>query len=95
MIIKFDFDDGIIQYISCSSKVGRKINRIRTDFENWIHDETKNKKYWYYENGERYCPSFDAKAIIHWLNNVKFKKGIAKARLINSPQLRVKKRLYF
>ncbi|MGO4887308.1 hypothetical protein ACJ2A9_06100 [Anaerobacillus sp. MEB173] len=95
MIIKIDFGDDFIQYISCSTKVGRKINRIRNDFETWIFDETKNTKYWTYENCGKYCPNYDAKAIIEWLNNVRFKRGIAKAKLISNAQLSVKKKLYF
>ncbi|OLS35569.1 hypothetical protein [Bacillus sp. MRMR6] len=95
MIIRFDFGEEHIQYISCATKVGRKINRIRRDFENWIFDEKKNKKYWLYEEGEKYCPSYDTDAIIDWLNNVKFKKGTAKAKLISLPKLKVKKTLYF
>ncbi|MEX3625894.1 hypothetical protein [Viridibacillus arvi] len=94
MIIKIDFGDDIIQYISCSTKVGRKLNSIEEDFLNWIFDEEKNTKYWALENGER-IPSYDANAIIDWLNNVRFKKGIAKAKLITSPQFKVKKLLYY
>jgi hypothetical protein len=95
VIIEIDFGDDFIQYISCSTKVGRKINRIRNDFETWIFDEEKNTKYWTYENDEKYYPNYDANAIIEWLNNVRFKRGIAKAKLIRKPQLSVKKKLYF
>ncbi|WP_335871147.1 hypothetical protein [Bacillus sp. 2205SS5-2] len=95
MIIEIDFGNNFIQYISCSTKVGRKINRIRNDFETWIFDEEKNTKYWTYENGEKYCPNYDANAIIDWLNNVRFKRGIAKAKLITKPRLSIKKKLYF
>ncbi|WP_251553960.1 hypothetical protein [Neobacillus muris] len=95
LIIRFDFGEDNIQYISCATKVGRKINRIRYDFENWVFDENRNTKYWLYENGERYCPSYDTDAIIDWLNNVKFKKGTAKAKLITVPKSKVKKTLYF
>ncbi|MTD31922.1 MULTISPECIES: hypothetical protein [Bacillales] len=95
MIIKLNFGNEHIQYISCATKVGRKINKIRRDFENWIFDENKNKKYWAFENGEKYCPNYDSDAIIEWLNNVKFKKGTAKAKLITVPKSKVKKTLYF
>jgi hypothetical protein len=95
VIIKFDFGDEHIQYISCVTKVGRKINKIRRDFENWIFDENKNKKYWSYENEEKYCPNYDSDTIIDWLNNVKFKKGTAKAKLVTEPKSKVKKTLYF
>lgn len=95
MIIKIDFGDDFIQYFSCSRKVGRKINRISKDFLIWIFDEEKNKKYWYIENGKRICPNYDANAIVEWLNNVRFKRGIAKAKLIAQPQLKVKKNIYF
>lgn len=95
MIIKLDFGDDFIQYISCSTKVGRRINRVRNDFYTWTFDEKKNTKYWYYENGERYCPNYDANAIIEWLNNVRFKRGIAKAKIIKNPRLSAKKILYF
>lgn len=80
VIIRFDFGEDNIQHIPCATKVGRKINRISSDFENWVFDENRNTEYWLYENGERYCPSYDTDAIIDWLNNVKFKKGTAKAR---------------
>ena len=93
MVIKIDFGNDFIQYISCSTKVGRKINRIQEDFLNWIYDEEKNTEYWTLENGERIHPNYDANAIIDWLNNVRFKKGIAKAKLITSPQINVKKKL--
>ena len=87
MIIKIDFGNNFIQYIS---KVGRKMNRIQEDFLNWIYDEEKNTEYWTLENGERIHPDYDANAIIDWLNNVRFKKGIAKAKLTTSPQFNVK-----
>ncbi|USK32561.1 hypothetical protein LIT25_18440 [Bacillus sp. F19] len=95
MIIKFDFGDDYIQYISCSTKVGRKINKIQRDFFNWIFDEEKNKEYWAYENGEKYCPNYDVNAIVIWLNNVKFKKGIAKAKVVENPKRKTKKTLYY
>lgn len=95
MIIKMDFGDDFIQYISCATKVGRKMNRIQKDFLMWIFDEEKNTKYWALENGERIHPNYDANAIVEWLNNVRFKRGIAKAKLITSPQLEVKKKLYY
>ena len=46
MIIKIDFGDDFIQYISCSTNVGRKMNSIQEDFLNWIFDEEKNTEYW-------------------------------------------------
>ncbi|WP_019412394.1 hypothetical protein [Paenisporosarcina sp. TG20] len=95
MIIKIDFGEDFIQYISCSTKVGRKMNCIQKDFLDWIFDEEKNTKYWALENGERIHPNYDANAIIEWLNNVRFKKGIAKAKLITTPQLIAKKNLYY
>ena len=95
MIIKIDFGDDFIQYISCSTKVGRKMNSIEADFLNWIFDEEKNTEYWALENGERIQPRYDANAIIDWLNNVRLKKGIAKAKLITSPQFKVKKKLFY
>ncbi|WP_338452708.1 hypothetical protein R4Z09_13100 [Niallia oryzisoli] len=95
MIIKIKFSDDDIQYISCSTKVGRKINCIQEDFLKWIFDEEKNTKYWALENGERVHPNYDANAMVEWLNNVRFKSGIAKAKLITNPQLRVKKTLYY
>jgi len=95
MITKIDFGDDFIQYISCSTKVGRKMNCIQKDFLKWIFDEEKNTKYWALENGERICPNYDANAIVEWLNNVRFKRGIAKAKLITNSQLRVKKKLYY
>lgn len=95
MIIKIDFGDDFIQYISCSTKVGRKMNSIQEDFLNWIFDEEKNTEYWALENGEKIHPNYDANAIIYWLNNVRFKKGIAKAKLITKPQFKVKKKLYY
>ena len=70
------------------------MNCIQDDFLNWIFDEEKNKEYWTVENGERIHPNYDAKAIVEWLNNVRFKQGIAKAKLIKNPQLRVKKTFY-
>ncbi len=94
MIIKIDFGDDFIQYISCSTKVGRKMNCIQKDVLMWIFDDEKNTKYWALENGER-IPNYDANAIVEWLNNVRFKRGIAKAKLITNPQLRVKKKLYY
>ena len=63
MIIKIDFGDDFIQYISCSTKVGRKMNSIQEDFLNWIFDEEKNTEYWALENGERIHPNYDAKEI--------------------------------
>ncbi|KKI92766.1 hypothetical protein WQ54_07760 [Bacillus sp. SA1-12] len=95
MIIKIDFGNDFIQYISCSTKVGRKMKFIQKDFLDWIFDEEKNTKYWALENGEKIHPNYDANAIIEWLNNVRFKKGIAKARLITTPQLLAKKNLYY
>lgn len=95
MIIKIDFGEDFIQYISCSTKVGRKMNCIQKDFLMWIFDEEKNSRYWALENGERIHPNYDANAIVEWLNNVRFKRGIAKAKLITNPQLRVKKKLYY
>ncbi|WP_156177807.1 hypothetical protein [Bacillus sp. SA1-12] len=68
---------------------------IQKDFLDWIFDEEKNTKYWALENGEKIHPNYDANAIIEWLNNVRFKKGIAKARLITTPQLLAKKNLYY
>ncbi|MDQ1002580.1 hypothetical protein QFZ28_002980 [Neobacillus niacini] len=85
MIIKIEFGDDGIQYFSCATKVGRKMNCIQQDFLTWIFDEEKNKKYWALENGERIHPNYDANAVIEWLNNVRFKKGIAKAKLITKP----------
>ncbi|MEY9975196.1 hypothetical protein [Lysinibacillus sp. RC79] len=95
MIIKIVFDDNVIQYISCSTKVARKINCIQEDFLNWIFDEEQNIKYWALENGERSHPNYDANAVVEWLNNVRFKRGIAKAKLITNPLLIVKKTLYY
>ena len=45
MIIKIDFGDDFIQYISCTTNVGRKMNSIQEDFLNWIFDEEKNTEY--------------------------------------------------
>ncbi|MGX2959770.1 hypothetical protein JNUCC23_10975 [Peribacillus sp. JNUCC 23] len=95
MIIKVDFDDDFIQYISCSTKVGRKMTCIQEGFLNWIFDEEKNTEYWALENGKKIHPNYDANAMVEWLNNVRFKRGIAKAKLITNPQLRVKKTLYY
>lgn len=95
MIIKINFGDDFIQYISCSTKVGRKMNCIQEDFLNWICDEEKNTEYWALEDGERIHPNYDANAIVEWLNNVRFKRGIARAKLITNSQLRVKKTLYY
>jgi hypothetical protein len=95
MIIKIDFGDDFIQYISCSTKAGRKINFIQEDFLKWIFNEEKNTEYWALENGNRIYPNYDANAIVEWLNNVRFKRGITKAKLITNPQLRVKKKLYY
>jgi hypothetical protein len=95
MIIKIVFDDNVIRYISCSTKVGRKINCIQEDFLNWIFDEEQNIKYWAIENGERRHPNYDGNAFVEWLNNVRFKRRIAKAKLITNPLLRVKKTLYY
>lgn len=95
MILKVDFGNDFVQYISCSTKAGRKLNCIQEDFLKWIFDEEKNKEYWTIENGERIHPNYDATAIVEWLNNVRFKRGIAKATLITNPQLHVKKTIYF
>ncbi|PJN90650.1 hypothetical protein [Bacillus sp. mrc49] len=95
MIIKIVFGNDFIQYISCSTKVGRKMTSIQEGFLNWIFDEEKNTEYWALENGKRAYPNYDAKAIVEWLNNVRFKRGKAKAKLITNPQLCVKKKLYF
>ncbi|MBA9028354.1 hypothetical protein [Peribacillus huizhouensis] len=95
MIIKIDFGDDFIQYISCSTKVGRKMNCIQEGFLNWIFDEEKNTEYWALENGKKIHPNYEANAMVEWLNNVRFKRGIAKAKLITNPQLRVKKSLYY
>ncbi|MGK7377594.1 hypothetical protein ACSFXN_07105 [Planococcus sp. 1R117A] len=95
MIIKFDFGNDYVQYISCSTKVGRRINKIQREFFDWIFDEEKNKKYWAYKDGKRHCLNYDADAIIDWLNHVKFTKGVAKARLLQNPQGKVKKTVYF
>jgi hypothetical protein len=70
------------------------MNCIQKDLLTWIFDEEKNTKYWVLENGER-IPNYDTNAIVEWLNNVRFMRGIAKAKLITNPQLRVKKTLYF
>ncbi|MCA1063753.1 hypothetical protein QTG56_00785 [Rossellomorea sp. AcN35-11] len=95
MIIKIDFGDDFIQYISCSAKVGRKINNIQEDFLSWIFDKEKNTTYWTIENGERMHPAYDAEALVEWLNNVRFKRGKAKAKLIKETHLSVKKSVYF
>ena len=95
MILKVDFGNDFVQYISCSTKVGRKMNCIQEDFLNWIFNEEKNKEYWTIENGERIHPNYDATTIVEWLNNVRFKRGIAKATLITNPQLHAKKTIYF
>lgn len=95
MVIKIDFGEDCIQYISCSTKIGRKMNGLQEDFLMWIFDEEKNTKYWALENGEKICPNYDASAFIEWLNNVRFKRGIAKAKLTTKLKFRVKKKLYF
>ncbi|WP_342576104.1 hypothetical protein MHH37_09770 [Solibacillus sp. FSL K6-1781] len=95
MIIKLVFGNNFVQYISCSTKVGRKMNYIQDDFLNWIFDEEKNKEYWTLENGERIHPNYDSTALVDWLNNVRFKRGKANAKLITNPQLPGKKNLYF
>lgn len=95
MIIKIDLGDDFIQYISCSTKVGRKINGIQGDFIEWIFNEEKNTEYWALENGKRIHPKYDATALVEWLNNVRFKRGVAKAKLIRSPQLKEKKIVYY
>ncbi|RTQ87631.1 hypothetical protein [Lysinibacillus telephonicus] len=95
MIIKINLGDNFIQYISCSTKVIRKINCIQRDFIEWIFDEEKNTEYWTLENGKRIHPNYDANALVEWLNNVRFKRGIAKAKLIRNPQLKEKKIVYY
>lgn len=94
MIIKYDFGNEYIQYVSCSTKVGRKINKLEREFLNWIFDEEKNKKYWAYKDGIKDHPNYDAHAIVDWLNNVKFKKGTAKAKVIENPKIHVQKTVY-
>jgi len=81
MIIKIDFGEDYIQYISCSTKVSRKINSIQKDFLNWIFDEEKNTEYWALENGEKVHPNYDVNSIIDWLNNVRFKKRNCKSKI--------------
>lgn len=95
MIIKFEFGDDYIQYISCSTKVGRRMNKTQNEFFDWISDDEKNLDYWAYENGEKNWPHYDAHAIVDWLNNVKFKKGIAKASVVENPEQKPKKTLYY
>lgn len=95
MIIKFDFGNEHIQYISCSTKVGRKINKLEDELLKWFHDENKNKKDRHKdENTGENIPNFDAHEIVEWLNNVKFKKGTAKAQVIEHPYKAVKKTVY-
>lgn len=95
MIIKFEFGDDYIQYISCSSNIGRRMNKTQDDFFEWISDDEKNLDYWAYENGEKYCPNYDAHAIVYWLNHVKYKKGTAKAKVVENPKQKPKKTLYY
>ncbi|RHW33999.1 hypothetical protein D1B33_14445 [Lysinibacillus yapensis] len=95
MIIKIDFGDDFIQYVSCSTKVGRKITCIQEDFLEWIFNEEKNTEYWTLENGKKIYPNYDADALVEWLNNVSFRRGIAKAKVITNPQLKEKKIVYY
>lgn len=78
MIIKIYFGDDFIQYISCSTKVGREINCIQEEFLEWIFDEEKNTEFGALENGKRIHPKYDANALVEWLNNVRFKEGLLK-----------------
>lgn len=85
MIIKIDFGNENIQFISCTTKVGRRIHKFEDEMLDWFHDDNKNKKYWSAEErGEGRIPDFAAFEIVEWLNNVKFKKGIAKAKVIEN-----------
>lgn len=89
MIIKIDFVD-FVQFIKCSSKVGRKSKRLNEEFVDWVHNSAK---YW---NAEADCTVYGVEALVEWLNNYRFKKGIAKAKLLKQVDtLKVRKTMRF
>lgn len=95
MIVEIDFGNEEIRYISCSTKVGKKMNKLEDELIHWFHDKNKNKKYWIEDEdvGES-IPVMSAHAVIDWLNNVRFKKGTAKAKEIEFPDVKAKKNIY-
>jgi hypothetical protein len=95
MIVEIDFGNEEIRYISCSTKVGKKMNKLEDELIHWFHDKSKNKKYWIEDEdvGES-IPVLSAHAVVDWLNNVKFKKGTAKAKEIEFPDVKAKKKIY-
>jgi hypothetical protein len=100
MIVKIEFTyEEDTEYINCPSKVGRNIRQLQRDFDRWIYDRKNEHPYWEVahvdEEGIFYGVCFNAEAFVYWLNNVRFKKGIQVARLIEKPLKLPKKKISF
>ena len=95
MIIKIDFGNEEIRYISCSTKVGKKMNKLEDELIHWFHDKNKNKKYWIEDEdvGES-IPFLSSHAVVDWLNNIRFKEGTAKAKEVEFCYTKAKKNFY-
>lgn len=81
MIIQINFDLRK-EYILCSVEVGRVIEELANEFDNWIHDRSIDHKYWRYHNGEKFGVCYKGDAFVDWLNNYRFKDNMKKAELV-------------
>jgi len=101
MIIQIQFEyEADTKYIICSTKIGRKIRRLQTEFDEWLYDRENNHPYWEIshedEKGNKvYGVCFNAEAFVYWLNSVRFRRGKKVARLIDAPNYPAKKTIRF
>lgn len=94
MIIQVNFGPYDTEYFSCSTRVGRKISKLQLEFFDWLYDKEIDHRFWIYQNGEKIAVNYRSNAFIYWLNHHRFKKGIAKARQVNTLKY-AKKRIFF
>lgn len=81
--------------MKCDSKVGRKINKISEEFLSWLSNASIDHPYWVYEDGKKFGLCYDADSLVYWLNNHRFKKKDAVAKIVERTDITPKKRIFF
>jgi len=72
----------------CSVELGRVIEELASEFDNWIHDRNIDHQYWRYSNGEKFGVCYRGDAFIYWLNNYHLKNNVEKVQLVSeSPEV--------
>jgi hypothetical protein len=84
------------QVVKCHSRIGRNLSKLQKEFLSWLHDKNIDHPYWVYKDGEKFGVSFNANALVFWLNTHRFnKRSRIVAKIVEANDIVPKKRIFF